>query len=413
MRRTSVLLRRIVSVCSFALLGAAPSTWPMYQYAASHDAVFGDSAPAYHWRFDARAKINGGIAVVGDAIYFDSFAREIVALNRRNGRVLWRAHLPNIAMTTPIVADGIVVVGTGKDSVLEQTRSRLVWGVPGGDEIAAFGAGDGRLRWTYRTVGENMPSPALVEVRGRHAVVFANGDDRVRALDLDTGRLIWSTAISGVSTMSSAAASQGIVYVLAGVSAGMHEPDHVYAIRAGDGAVAWSAPYGNADDSPVLGDGRLFVEDAQMLPGSSTADAMNDVYAIDAESGRLDWARNSGVGYFTNVGTNEEAIAALFDRGTLYQSLPAARRFAAYDAEQGRVLWSIQTDAAVKMSAVAVNGRVYVGDTAGIFYTLDAGNGRILARRRFPRPFSCSSPVIVGETLYVADDDTVYAMSVP
>lgn len=392
------------------LLGAAPSTWPMYQYYPTHNAVFPDDRPAYRWHFDAGAKINGGLAVVGDTIYLETFSKQLIALDRREGHVLWRAHLPNIAMTTPIVADGVVVVGTGRDNVLEQTHAHLVWGIPGGDEVAAFDAGNGRLRWTYKTVGEDMPSPALVSARGRDAVVFANGDDHVRALDIRTGRLLWSAAVQGVTTMSSAAAADGLVYVLAGVAAGMHEPDHVYAIRASDGSIAWSAPYGNADDSPVLGDGRVFVEDAQIVSGPPTANAINDVYAVDAASGHLEWARNSAPGFFTRVGTNEEAIAALFDRGVLFQSLPASRRFAAYDGEQGRVLWSIATEAAVKMSAVSAGGRIYVGDTAGVFYTVDAGDGRILSRKKFPQPFTCSSPVIVGATLYVADSDTVYAL---
>jgi outer membrane protein assembly factor BamB len=406
-------MRRTLVCAGLLLLGAAPSTWPMYQYAPGHNAVFPDDAPAHHWHFDAGAKINGGLAVVGDAIYLETFSKQLIALDRRDGHVLWRAQLPNIAMTTPIVADDLVVVGTGRDNVLEQTHTHLVWGVPGGDEVAAFDAGNGRLRWTYKTVGEDMPSPAFVSVRGRDAVVFGNGDDHVRALDIRTGRLLWSTPVQGVATMSSAATAEGLVYVLAGVAAGMHEPDHVYAIRASDGSIAWSAPYGNADDSPVLGDGRVFVEDAQMVSGPARANAINDVYALDARTGHLEWVRNTGAGYFTHVATNEEAIAAMVDRGVLFQSLLAARRFAAYDTAQGRVLWAISTDAPVKMSAVAAGGRVYVGDTAGVLYTLDEGTGRVLSRRTFPKPFTCSSPVIVGSTLYVANESTVYALRIP
>lgn len=399
-------------VCAALLMGAAPSSWPMYQYFPDHNAVFTDAGPAYSWHVGTGAKINGGIAVVGNAIYVETFAKEVLALDRRSGRVLWRAHVPNIAMTTPIVADGLVVVGTGKDNVLFQNATRIVWGIPGGDEIVAFDVGTGHVRWRFRTVGEDMPSAVLARIAGRDAIVFGNGDDRIRALDVRTGRLLWSTRVDGVSTMSSAALSDGIVYVLAGVAASMHRPDHVYAVRASDGHILWSAPYGNADDSPAVGEGRVYVEDAQTITGPPGASAINDVYAIARADGRLVWARNSGAGFFTSVGTNEEAIAALLDRDTLFQSLPAARRFAAYDAGQGRPLWSIPTDAAVKMSAVAARGRLYFGDTAGVLYELDEGTGRVLSRRRFPKPFTCSSPVIVGSTLYIADNDTVNAIPI-
>lgn len=396
-----------------ALLGAAPPVWPMYQYDASHNAAFADAQPAHRWTFDAGAKINGGLAVVGDTIYFDTFGRDAIALDRRSGRVLWRTHLTNVAMTTPIVADGLAIVGTGRDHTLVQTPQRLVWGVPGGDEIAGLDAATGRIRWTYHTVGEDMPSPALVRAGGRDLVVFSNGDDHVRALDVATGHLVWSTPVEGVSTMSSAAVDDGTVYVLSGVAAVMHRPDHLYAIRGSDGHVLWTAPYGNADDSPVVGSGRVFVEDAQTFSAPANVDAVNDVYAVDAGTGRLAWARNSGAGFFTRVGTNEQAIAGMVDRGVLFQSLPAARHFAAYDADQGRGLWSVPTQAAVKMSAVAANGRLYVGDTAGVLYTIEEGSGRILATRRFPHPFTCSSPVIVGATLYVANDSTVNAVPLP
>ncbi len=384
----------------------------MYQYYPSHNAVFAGTH-SYRWHVDAGGKINGGLAVVGNTIYAQTFAKQLIAIDRRSGHVLWRAALPNIAMTTPIVEDDDVIVGTGTNATLLQTATRLVWGVPGGDEIVAFDASSGRVRWRYHTAGEDMPSPAFVVAGGRDLVVFANGDGHVRALDVRTGKLAWSRYLGGVSTMASAAADDGTVYVLLGFAAGMHVPNRVYAIHASDGRIVWSAPYGNADDSPTVGTDDVYVEDSQGVKGPPTVDEINDVYAISRSRGLLVWGRNAGAGHFTNVGTNEEAIAAMLDRDTLFQSLPAARKFAAYEAGQGRPEWTILTLAAVKMSAVALDGRVYVGDTAGILYTIDEGNGRILSRRRFPKPFTCSSPVIVGTTLYIADEDMLYALPLP
>lgn len=62
------------------------------------------------------------------------------------------------------------------------------------------------------------------------------------------------------------------------------------------------------------------------------------------------------------------------------------------------------------MSAVEKNGRLYFGDTGGTFYVVDAGSGRVLSRRMFPPFFSVSSPVIFGNTLYVANAETVRAI---
>jgi outer membrane protein assembly factor BamB len=394
---------------SIALLGAAPPTWPMYQYRPDHNAVFGGGG-GYQWSQNVGAKNNGGIAVVGNTMYVETFAPSVVALDRRSGRVLWRTPMPNKAMTTPIVVDGLVIVGTGEDNTLYKTSHELVWGIPGGDEVAALSAKTGRIVWTYRTVGEDMPSPALVQIGRRKAIVFANGDDHVRALDVRTGKPIWGTPVIGVSTMASAAAEDGVVYVLAGTSADMHIPDHVYAVRASDGHVLWKAPYGNADCSPVLAGGIIAVEDGPIVGGPGDRNAMNNVYALDAQTGRLVWTKGSARGYFTLVSSNEQAIAGLIDNGVLFDSLEAPRRFAAFDLKSGKVLWSIPTAAAVKMSAVAFDRRLYFGDTAGVFYTVAESDGRVLSRKRFPRPFTPSSPVIVGHTLYISDYDTIHAI---
>lgn len=388
------------------LLGTAPARWPMYQSRPDHNAVFAGKEPAWQWHVDAGGKINGGLAVAGNTLYAETFAPAVIAVDRRNGKVLWRTGMPNIVMTTPIVADGVAIVGTGRDRVAIDRGRDIVWGVPGGDEIVALDARTGRVRWRFKTVGEDMPSPALARVGGRDAVIFANGDDRVRALDVRTGHLLWSTPLLGVSTMASAALKDGLAYVLAGPSAASHLPDHVYAVRVSNGSIAWKAPYGNADCSPVLGRRNVFVEDAQ----TDTGRAFNDVFALDAPTGRLRWSYESGFGTFTSVGSNEEAIAGMVDRGVLFQSLPAASRFAAFDESTGRVLWSIRTDAAVKTSAIALDGHVYFGDTAGVFYALDEGNGRVAARKQFDKPFTTSSPIVVGRTLYIANWATLWAI---
>ena len=390
------------------LCGALPRSWRMYQNSPDHDAVFAGGSAPHRWQRDVGAKINGGLAVSANRLFVETFAPSVAALDRRDGREIWDTPMPDVVMTTPIVAGGLVVVGTGRDGVLEETPRRTIWGRPQGDEIVALDERTGAVRWRYHTIGEDMPSPALVDARGRSAIVFANGDDHARALDVRSGRLLWSVRVDGVATMSSANASGGVVYVDAGPPASAHRPSHVYAFRAADGARLWSAPYGNADVSPVLGRDVVVVEDAQTgaAPG---AGAFNDVEALDAGSGRLRWSYRSPRGAFSRVGSSEEAVAGTIDRGVLLQSLPAASRFAAFDLESGRLLWSAPTRAAVKMSALAWHGRVFVGDTSGEWYVFDERSGRIVSRERFARPFTCSSPVIVGSTLYVADWDEIYA----
>ena len=386
----------------------------MYQLHPDHNGVVPGSAQGVHWQHRLGAKINGGLAVVDDTVYVESFDGRVNALDARTGAPKWSTRVGNVVMTTPIVTSDSVIVGTGTSAVLVQNRSRVIWGRPEGDAIVALDRRNGLIRWQRRTIGEDMASPAMVPAGSRESIVFANGDEHVRALDAQTGSAIWETPVRGVDSMSSAAFDDGLVFLVVGGPANWKARDRLLAVDAISGAIRWRAPYGNADCSPTVADHRVFIEgSASTSARARDRNAFNDVTAIDEGNGKMLWRWYSGFGTFDSVGSDEEAIAGLASAGTFYESLPAPRQFAAFEERAGRVRWIINTRGAVKMSAVEKNGRLYFGDTAGILYIVDALTGHVLSQRTYPRFFSTSSPVIVGNTLYIADDNIVYATSVP
>lgn len=138
----------------------------------------------------------------------------------------------------------------------------------------------------------------------------------------------------------------------------------------------------------------------------------NEVAAVDERSGRRLWQWISGDGIITTTGSDETAIAGLAHDGRFYESVPATSEFIAFDAASGRVVWRVKTAADVKMSAVEDRGRLYFGDTGGTFYVVRASDGGVLERRRFPSYFTTSSPVIYGDTLFIANNRSVEAIPV-
>jgi outer membrane protein assembly factor BamB len=61
------------------------------------------------------------------------------------------------------------------------------------------------------------------------------------------------------------------------------------------------------------------------------------------------------------------------------------------------------------MSPVIKGDIVYFGDTGGIFYRIHRGNGKLIHATSYLQPFSTSPPVIVGETIFIADGSVVVA----
>lgn len=398
--------------CATAVAAQTPpstATWSMYQDSPGHDAVFPGPAQGYTWSFPTRGKIVSGLSVVGGTVFAASFDHRVYALDAATGKLEWSAVTGNVIMSDPIVARDIVVVGTGTNDVLVATPTQTRWGNPHGDAEYGIDASTGKTLWIHRTVGEDMPSPALVG----DLLVFGNGNDVVQALNLFTGKPVWRTPVQGVTTMSSAAAWHHTVYLVAGESpiSSLKPPVFTYALDAETGKILWKAPYGDADCSPTLGASMVFVEGSTTIRGvAPPKNTVNTVTALDAATGARVWAYTSPRGALIHHG--EQAAAGMFSAGVLYQALPEENQFLAFSAATGKVLWRVNTRAPVKMSAVLWHHRLLFGDVKGDFYTVDAGTGKVLAVRKFPQGFSSSSPVVVGATLAVASGTTVYAMPV-
>jgi outer membrane protein assembly factor BamB len=135
------------------------------------------------------------------------------------------------------------------------------------------------------------------------------------------------------------------------------------------------------------------------------------VAALDAKTGKPVWVnRGTAQGLWSIVGSDEEAVAGTYASGTYYQAAPLLDQMIAFDADTGKIRWRFHTSGPVKMSPVLLNDRLYVGDTVGLLYTLDARNGRLLEIREFKQPFTTSPPIVAGQKLIVVNGTSVNAI---
>jgi outer membrane protein assembly factor BamB len=384
---------------------ADPSaSWLMYQRVPSHNAVLSRPGFRASWLTKLGDKINGGLAVTGDTLYVDSFDKKLYAIDLRTGAIRWSANADNVLMSTPVVQDGVVIVGSGDNGFLKpDDANSQIWGRPLGDDILAFSTTDGHLVWKLHTVGQDMPTPAIAE----DAAIVANGDLHAYALDVSSGKQKWLVPLQGVAAMSSVNVHDGMAFVST-----CHNAPYVCETRAlsvHDGHTIWSNPYGGSDCSPTIDDGLVFVTANRDDIKRFHTGGVNITVAIDEHTGRTVWTHTSEPGPYTFIGSNERQIAATADRGMLYQPIGNAGKVIAFDEHSGKVVWSVRTSANVKMSPIVKDDRVYFGDTAGILYNVDRRSGRILHASSYLQPFAASPPIIVGETLLIADGPFVLA----
>lgn len=377
----------------------------MYQADPAHNAVFQQPGFKANWLTKLGDKINGGLAVVDGVIYVDSFDKKLYAIDAASGRIRWSAQADNIVMSTPVVRNGVVIVGSGHDGFLKPDDAvSQIWGRPEGDDLYEFSTEDGHLLWKFHTDGQDMPSPAIVG----DALIFANGDLHAYALDLATGKKRWSVPLAGVVTMASAAFDDGKVFFST-----CHNAPYVCETRAidvRDGHTMWTNPYGGSDCSPAIEGGLLFTNADRDDIAHFSNGGLDVVVAIDERSGRTVWKHESEPGPYTYIASSERQIAATVHNGVLYQPIGNAHRVIAFQARTGKVLWTFHTSANVKMSPVVKGDSVIFGDTAGILYRLDRRTGKLQRATSFLQPFSTSPPVIVGETLFIADGSMLLAM---
>jgi outer membrane protein assembly factor BamB len=192
------------------------------------------------WKFDTQPKkantttFGGGVAALGNRVYIATGYAELLALDAKTGKELWRRAVPDPLHAAPTVADGRVFAVTVQNQleVLAADDGRVLWthnglpetaGLLGGSSpavegdivVVAYSSGEvfalrvenGRPLWT-----DNLASARgldaltqLADIRGRpvidHGLVFAiSHSGRMVAIDLRTGDRVWEQDIGGTYT---------------------------------------------------------------------------------------------------------------------------------------------------------------------------------------------------------------------
>jgi len=270
-----------------------------------------------------------------------------------------------------------------------------------------LGPTEGTVAWEFDTGGpgqstgtppatgtpyENVPDDPTDNVVSSPAVVdgtvyVGNNDGTLYAIDAVSGDETWSYE-ADAEVMSSPTVTDGTVYV------GSHD-ESLHAVDAESGDREWVFEAdGSVFASPTYHDGTLYV-------GSQNG----SMYAVDTAGERV-WQQS--------IADRVDSTAAVAD-GTVYVGTwndDRSGSVVALDAASGEQVNEYPANGEVACSPTVVDGVVYFGDYARVFYAVDTATAELVWGREFDDAI-LSSPVVDEGTVYVAGfDNTLWALDV-
>jgi len=335
-------------------LAAANPPWPLYGYSKDH-ARTAPVPPTLRPPFRLIWTVDGGSLlefppVLDHGILFQIDDGGLLrAIAAPTGRILWRRQLGSLAASTPAASGSSVYV-----TLLDDGR-------PGAGRIVALRQATGQIRWSRDLPSRTESSPML----DRGELYFGSQNGTVYAVDAHDGTVNWTYHAAG-AVKASPTLSAGVLYF--GDYSG-----HVQAIREADGRRLWVTGSGG-----LLGGRGTFYSTAAVVFGRVFLGSTDGrIYAFDAATGKLAWARQTGSYVYSSPAVTEvpglgpTVFIGSYD-GTMY----------ALSAYSGAVHWEFHAGGRISGSPTVIGNVLYFADL-GLHKTfgLDLKTGAVLYSR--------------------------------
>jgi len=416
--------------------------WPEYQYAGKDTGKWKELSPAGTASVSLRWQANVDTSDMVEGIYllqvrvmnaqgefWDEF-RE-VSISKSKGalgksRVSWEKEIG-----TPIQADLLTVKSGTASLVVASTMD---------GEIVALDPGDsGKIKWSFKTEGAVIGTPAIDKKNNR--IIVGSTNHTLYALDSYTGSKIWAykfpkpilctplwieSRTGGSDTvivvagrmMACVDAKSGVLlwsYQLGGLSAGKPASDgrfayigtgdgKVYAMDVATGTNIWTktmaikdAPYRTLLYSPWAAKAECFPSDSDGRKLVLIGDVTN-AYALDGATGEQVWRLKGGFLYSSPL--------ILPEPGSLMILADEWGKVFAVDPATGIVRWNIALEQRIfNASPILVDKTIYVTGVNGLITGIDPMNGSVVDRYHFSTGYTYSTPVQLGDFIVAAGQD--------
>lgn len=322
--------------------------------------------------------------VVGQSIFTLDTDAKLSSFSTQDGKKRWSVDVSDEEEDDPVISGGI------------SSDGGIVYVTAGYDEILAVDGQKGDIKWRAKISAPSRAAPTIVGGR----VFVTTMSNTILALDAANGAVLWEFSGLGQSTGLVGAASPAATsdMVVPAFSSG-----EVYAIRSGNGSVAWSD---NLASSVRLG-GMSALSDIRGLPiiDGNVVYAISfggKVAAIDLMTGARIWQRDiSGAktpwisGSRLYLISSEGQIVSLDKaKGTVIWVSQLAR-FKNKEKREGQIFWSGPLMAGGRLMAFSTDGRVA---------EINPAQGTLIREWNSGEDIRIS-PIIAGGTLYILSDD--------
>jgi outer membrane protein assembly factor BamB len=286
-------------------------------------------------------------------------------------KLLWKYDLGRVVKSTPIVTDGILVIGS-MDKRLNFIEAAT------GKEIG------------YYKVSSSVSTSACGE-SGRVYFCWDNFKDNLYALDLHHKRVLWRKKIGVVS--ASPLLWEDRIYVGSGTGI-------LWALDKTTGQTVWQFGVQNSIFSTPLG-----LEDFPMAEEDSASTNPKEkvvcfgsiggyLYALKAQNGELIWKFQAKGGIYSTPAADKGMIFF----GSMDSYLYALK------VKDGSLAWKFKTDGAIYSSPAVTDSIVYIGSNDYCMYAVKTSTGELVWKFK-TEDLVHSSPIVIGDKLFFGSFD--------
>jgi len=314
----------------------------------------------------------------------------------KDENIIWKTDIPGRGHSSPTVVDNRIFLTTADDK--KQTQSIVCLDRESGKQLWVKEVHKGKL--PTRVHNENSHASCTVACDGeRLFVAFLNHDAiHASALDLE-GKILWQKEVGSFDSKFGYSPSPALYKSLVIIAADHQSGGFLVALHRKTGEIVWrkQRPSDSTYSSPIVA--TVAGKDQLLISGA------NRLASYDPNTGEQNWSVK---------GTAEATCGTvIIQNDVVFASggWPESDTLAVKADGSGKVLWR-HSNIAYVTSMLLHNDYIYAFHSEqGIAYCWNAADGKEVWKKRLPGGKIRSSPVLVGENIFVTNvRGTTYVM---